>query len=100
MATADGVVHTDVDELYRLELGLEVPTTFKDVDYTKGWTADTYKGVARLSTFEADGGKRGAFVRIPDQHAVIIILTNDDTADAKGIADKITDKLMSGAKKH
>ena len=46
----------------------------------------------------AGGGKRAAFVRIPDQHATIIILTNDDSADAKGMADQITDKLISGKK--
>ncbi len=71
----------------------------RNVDYAKGWVADSYKGVARLSAFGAAGGKRAAFVRIPDQHAAIIILTNDDTADAKGMADQITDKLLSGGKK-
>jgi cyanophycinase len=99
VAGADGQVQSSVDELYRLELGLESPTTYRNIDYTKGWLADSHNGVARLSAFSAEGGKRGAFVRIPDQHATIIILTNDDAADAKGIADKITDKLMSGGRK-
>ena len=65
------------------------------VDYAKGWQADTYHGVARLSAFGAAGGKRAAFVRIPDKHATIIILTNDDSADAKSMADKITDRLIA-----
>lgn len=102
-ATADGQVQSDVDELYRLELGLENPRTYTrdttsadPVDYALGWQADTYRGVKRLSAFGLPGGQRAAFVRIPDRHAVIIILTNDDAADAKGIADRISDKLLAG----
>ena len=48
----------------------------------------------RLVAYAVAGGKRSAFVRIPDQHASIIVLTNDDSADAKAIADKITDRLL------
>lgn len=99
-ATADGQVTSDVDELYRLALGLDQgayergATSF---DSAKGWTADTYKGVQRLTAYGAAGGKRAAFVRIPSKHASIIILTNDDNADAKSMADRITDKLLSGS---
>jgi cyanophycinase len=107
-ASADGLVHSDVDELYRLELGLENPRTFsrdttsdangnpRTIDYTRGWQPDTYHGIARFSAFAEPGGKRAAFVRIPDRHAVIIVLTNDSSVDAKGIADRITDRLVSG----
>ena len=47
-----------------------------------------------MSAYGAAGGKRAAFVRIPDKHATIIILTNDESADAKGMADKITERLL------
>jgi cyanophycinase len=101
-ATADGNVESSVDELYRLALGLENPRTYGGngpnpvtIDYGKGWQSDTYHGVSRLSAFAAPGGKRGAFVRIPDKHATIIILTNDDSADVKAMADRITDRLVS-----
>jgi hypothetical protein len=100
-ATPDGLVQSDVDELYRLALGLENPRTFvRDttstgaIDLTKGWQSDSYRGTPRLSAFGAAGGKRAAFVRFPDKHATIIVLTNDETADAKGIADKIADRLL------
>jgi hypothetical protein len=101
-ATPDGQVQSDVDELYRLSLGLEAPRTFvRDTavggaafDPNKGWQSDTYKGVTRYSAYGAPGGKRSAFVRIPDKKATIIVLTNDDTLDAKGIADKLTDQLL------
>jgi cyanophycinase len=101
VATTDGGVQSNVDELYRLSLGLENPRTFvRDttsngaIDLTKGWQADAYRGVSRLSAFGAAGGKRAAFVRVPDKHATIIVLTNDDAADAKAMADKITDRLL------
>ncbi len=102
-ATADGVVMSDVDELYRLQLGLDAPHTFsrdttgagRAFDPAKGWIADNYHGVSRLSAFGVAGGKRTAFVRFPDRHASIIILTNDDNADVKGMADKIADRLLA-----
>jgi len=105
-ATASGVVQSSVDELYRLSLGLENPRTFAGardssaagggtaVDLTRGWHADTYRGVSRLSAYGTPDGHRSAFVRIPDRHATIIVLTNDDTADAKRIADEITNRLI------
>jgi hypothetical protein len=91
-------------ELYRMELGLEVPTTFGrdasnpdrgSVDYTKGWETDTFHGAQRLSMFGKPNGMRSAFVRFPDGNAAIIILTNDDSADVKGMAEKIADRLLS-----
>jgi hypothetical protein len=101
-ATTEGNVESSVDELYRLALGLENPRTYGGnganavtVDYAKGWQSDTYKGVARLTAYGINGGKRSAFVRIPDKHATIIILTNDDSADTKTMSDKITDRLIA-----
>ena len=105
--TADNTVMSDVDELYRFALGLDAPRTFiKDTtangqskfDVTKGWTAEPYKGTPRLVAYETPDGKKGAFVRYPDRKATIIILTNDDAADAKALADRISDKLLAGRK--
>ena len=60
---------------------------------------DSYKGVPRLVAYGAAGGKKSAFVRVPDRnHTTIIVLTNDDTADAKAITDRITDKIVSAKK--
>ncbi len=94
-ATAEGQVQGNVDDLYRFELGLQNPRTYNGADRAKGWQADTFRGVNRLSAFAVAGGKRSAFVRIPDRQAVIIVLTNDDEADAKGIADRITERLIA-----
>ena len=103
-ANAEGDVMSSVDELYRLSLGLNADRTFvrdseAKFDAAKGWTVDTYKGVPRLAVYGASGGKKDAFVRIPDRnHTTIIVLTNDQTADAKGIADRITDKILAARK--
>jgi cyanophycinase len=102
-ATADGVIMSDVDELYRLSLGLDAPQIFSrdaaKFDPTKGFTVDSYKGVPRLVAYGEGGSKKSAFVRIPDRnHTTIIVLTNDDSADAKAITDRITDKIISAKK--
>jgi cyanophycinase len=95
-AAANGEVHSDVDELYRFELSLEsLSMLVRDSAYAGafddhlGWQADQFDGVERLSAFSAPGGRRGAFVRIPDKHLTVIVLTNDDGVDARGIADAI-----------
>ena len=66
-ATADGQVQSNVDELYRLELGLQNPRTWRDTDPTKGWESTSANGLTRLGVYGADGGKRSAFVRVPDR---------------------------------
>lgn len=97
-------VVSDVDELYRLELGLENPRGFArdtttKIDIVKGWKVDEYRGQPRLALYGTPDGKRNAFVRFPDRKAAIIILTNDENADAKGIADRIADRLLTAKKR-
>ena len=92
-ATADGQVQSSVDELYRLALGLQNPHTWRDIDGTKGWETETSGGLTRLAAYGAEGGRRSAFIRVPERRAVVIVLTNDDQADAKGMANRILDRL-------
>ena len=91
-------VQSSVDELYRFALGLEVPTTWRNTDYARGWTADIYKGVTRFAAYATADGKRAAFVRVPERHATIVILTNDPRADARGMAERILDQLLAAAR--
>lgn len=91
-----GVV-SDVDELYRMDLGLEYPATWPKADYSRGWTVDTFDGVQRLAAYATKDGKRAAFVRIPSKHAAVIILTNDPNADARGMAERITSQLLGSS---
>jgi hypothetical protein len=97
-ATADGQINSSVDELYRFSHGLEATPIARDVDFAKGWTSDTYKGETRLAAYATADGKRAAFVRVPSRHITIVILTNDATADARGMADKILDELLSATR--
>ena len=106
-ANEAGDVQSDVDELYRLALGLEQPLTYtrgapndasaprEGIDRTKGWASDVYRGTTRLAVYGTADGKRHAFVRFPDAHATIIILTNDDAADARAMAERIAEQLLA-----
>src|SRR5688572_27252235 len=101
-ATAEGQVMSNVDALYRLALGLDQRLIVRDTtaafDAARGWTSDTYRGLNRLGVYGTSDGKRHAFVRIPDRRATVIILTNDDAADAKALAERIADRLLSGGR--
>ena len=106
-----GRAESNVDELYRLALGFEAAgrTFFADslgaplgappADEALGWTADRWRGLARLGVYGTDAGTRHAFVRLPDRHVTIIILSDDDALDAKGIAERIGDRLLGAAKR-
>ena len=100
-----GEIQSNVDELYRLELGIEwTPTFTRDsagapndalkIDVTHGWRADTVGGRLRLASYATTDGRRGAFVRFPDQRASIIILTSSDEIDARHISEQIAERLF------
>jgi hypothetical protein len=75
-----------------------VPSTWRSADYARGWTSDSYRGARRLAAYATPDGKRAAFVRIPEQHSTVIILTNDASADARGMSERILDQLLGGAR--
>jgi CubicO group peptidase (beta-lactamase class C family) len=89
-------VQSNVDELYRIALGLEVPTTWRNVDYGAGWATDQYRGVTRHAAYATADGKRAAFVRVPERRVTVIILTNDAGADARGMAEQLLDRTVLG----
>ncbi|MEO6447576.1 MAG: Type 1 glutamine amidotransferase-like domain-containing protein [Gemmatimonadaceae bacterium] len=106
VATDSGEVFSNVDELYRMSLGLEQPLTYsrvtsgdaganrEGIDRSRGWEQDRYRGVARYRAFASAGGRRGVFVRVPERKATILILTNDESADVRGMSDAIAEKLL------
>ena len=85
---------SNVDELYRFELGLEYASTWPKADYSKGWTVDTFNGVQRIAAYATKEGGRAALVRIPSHHATVIILTNDPHADVRAMSESILEKLL------
>ncbi len=97
-----GVFASNVDEMYRFELGLEDPRAFAVPapvtparDESMGWNVDTYRGAPRLSAFGTTSGMRNAFVRIPSFGITIIILSNRDELNARGIAERIADGFVA-----
>jgi CubicO group peptidase (beta-lactamase class C family) len=100
-----GEIESNVDELYRLELGMEwAPTFTRDstgapndalkIDVTRGWRSDSVGGRLRVASYATADGRRGAFVRFPDQRASIIILTSSDEIDARRISEQIAERLF------
>jgi cyanophycinase len=87
-----GEFQSNVDELYRWELGLEAIKGLREGAY--GWRVDRFKGLPRESEFGTSDGKRNAFVRFPSKHAAIIILTSSPTANTQAIADRIADRML------
>ena len=70
------------------------PDPRRAFDVVKGWSVDQFHGVPRLAAYGTPDGKRNAFMRFPDRHAVVIVLTADDNADAKGLAERIADRTF------
>jgi cyanophycinase len=100
---------SNVDELYRLELGLESPSSWGrgstdstdstgdssgGVDPARGWQVDSYRGLGQLALYGTTEGRRNAFVRIPERRITVIILSDSDPLDAKGIAERIIERLV------
>jgi hypothetical protein len=109
---------SNVDELYRLELGLQAPGMWAGgaTDATDsadgngrragrgeagaGWQRDSYRGLSRLALYGTAGGKRNAYVRLPERRLAVIILTDDDEVDTRTAAERIVDRLLSGAERN
>jgi len=93
--STSGAWQSSVDDLYRFEQG-RWPWRGGAADtVSRGFAVDTDHGVARWSAFAKTGGKRAAWVRYPASRTVILVLTNDDSADVKAMAQKIADKLLA-----
>lgn len=92
-----GAFRSNVDEMYRLELAVFGAGGGDDRGPTAaplGWSIDRFADQPRQSAFARPGGKRAAFVRFPERRAVIILLTDSDAVDAKGIAESLAAKLV------
>ena len=102
-----GAFASNVDELYRLELGLEnsqvfaavnavtgMPVQGRSRNESLGWTVDTFHGAERWSALATATGMRGAFVRFPQQRIAIIILSDRNALDARAIAETLASRLI------
>lgn len=96
-----GSFRSNVDDLYRLSLAFD-PREVRDTtgapaapDSALGWRIDRVRGLTRLNAFATADGRRGAFVRIPDRRVTIVILTDREAVDARGLADQIAERLLA-----
>jgi cyanophycinase len=97
---------SNVDELYRLELGLQFAGTWvRDtlaasssgataVDSERGWAAGDYRGVRLQFLYGTAEGRRNAFMRIPERRLAVIILSDSEELDARGVMERIVARLM------
>jgi len=85
-----------VDDLYRVELGRfvvapgapdtnRVPSVFTRVDEA---------GRAGYAVYGTPDGKQAAWVRYPAQRTVVLVVTGDPQADARGLARQLADRLL------
>jgi cyanophycinase len=87
----------NVDDLYRFDLARiarrpGAPDTATTA--TRGFATDTARGMRRHAVYGTPDGRRAAWVRWPERRTTILILTRDDRADARAIADRIADRLL------
>lgn len=91
----------NVDDLYRFEQGrTNLLTGARDTTTNlRGFTTDNAFGMRRQFVYGAANGHRAAWVRYPERRATIIVLTNDDAADAKDMESRIAGKLFGSGSK-
>jgi cyanophycinase len=87
----------NVDDLYRFELGrFPVRPGARDtVTPPAAFTVDTVLGRVRHAVYGTDDGMRGAWVRFPSERVVILLLTNDPTADAAAMTQRLSERLLA-----
>jgi cyanophycinase len=87
----------NVDDLYRFELGrFPVRPGARDTVVPPGaFTVDSSLGRPRHAVFGTDDGMRGAWVRFPSERLVILLLTNDATADARAMTQRLSERLLA-----
>lgn len=103
----DGQFHSNVDELYRFELGLQDSGMFLSdsakaespggIDPALGWSGEGIgAGFVQVADFE---GSRNAFLRMPHRKAVVILLTDSNDVDAVSAARAIAARLLPDARR-
>ncbi|MEO7363386.1 MAG: Type 1 glutamine amidotransferase-like domain-containing protein [Gemmatimonadaceae bacterium] len=86
-----------IDDLYRFEQGRTAlrPGARDTSTVVRGFTTETVNGLRRQSAYGTSDGHTSAWVRYPESRTTILLLTKDSSVDAKGISQRIADKLFS-----
>jgi cyanophycinase len=94
--SVSGVWTANVDDLYRFELGrFMVRPGARDTNTPPApFNVDTVGGRVRHAVYGTEDGTRAAWVRFPAERLVIMVLSNDNTADARGMAQQIAERVL------
>jgi hypothetical protein len=94
--STDGTWNANVDDLYRFELGrFGARAGVRDTTpVPSAFTVDTVGGRLRHAAYAGPDGTRSAWVRYPTQRAVVLVLTNDAAADARGLAEQLAARAL------
>ena len=94
--TVQGTWTANVDDLYRFELGRFVvrPGARDTTTPPAPFAVDTVNGRVRHAVYGTEDGTRAAWVRYPAERLVIMVLTNDRTADARGMAARLSERVL------
>ncbi|MCA2990652.1 Type 1 glutamine amidotransferase-like domain-containing protein [Gemmatimonas sp.] len=86
----------NVDDLYRFELGrFPVRPGARDSHTPPApFRIDTVNGRVRHAVYGTDDGMRGAWVRYPAERLVIMVLSNDSTADVRAMAMQLSERVL------
>ncbi|WP_434478606.1 cyanophycinase [Gemmatimonas sp.] len=87
----------NVDDLYRFELGrFVVRPGARDTNTPPApFSIETVNGQVRHVVYGTDDGMRNAWVRYPNERLVIMLLTNDSTADARAMAQRVAERVLT-----
>ncbi len=95
--SVQGTWRGNVDDLYRFEQGRFVvrPGAPDTNTPPSAFTVETVGGRVRHTVYGTDDGMRSAWVRYPNERLVIMVLTNDSTADARAMAQRVAERVLS-----
>jgi cyanophycinase len=98
--STDGTWNANVDDLYRFELGrFGARAGVRDTTpVPSAFTVDTVGGRLRHAAYAGPDGTRSAWVRYPTQRAVVLVLTNDAAADARGLAEQLAARALGSVR--
>jgi hypothetical protein len=86
----------NVDDLYRFELGRFVVRPGARDTHTPPppFSIDTVNGRVRHAVYGTEDGMRSAWVRYPAERLVVMVLSNDSTADARAMAAQLSERVL------
>jgi cyanophycinase len=86
----------NVDDLYRFHMARSATPSGDSmaIPSVRNLIPDVYRGLKRESAYGTDDGRRNAWMYFPDKGTFIVVLTTDNAANARYMAEQIADRLF------